>query len=133
VAFRFFGSADGCNRDDCDIDACAMPDIEVGTLTADSAPDDEQEDLLVTAIDDGGPVSGFGTPIYPALAGALQWATEYKDNHQDENTAVVFVTDGAPEGMCIADSDQISGLAEDAAPDVLTYAIGLKGSNEDLM
>jgi hypothetical protein len=66
------------------------------------------------------------TPTHPALQGALQWAESRGLEHPDEMQAVVFVTDGAPNG-CIENSAAIIGLAEHAyqAHAVRTYAIGL--------
>jgi hypothetical protein len=76
---------------------------------------------------------GGGTPIYAALDGALRWASAYQSAHPypAQQTVVVFVTDGEPNG-CEDDFDLISLLASDAyaATGVTTYTIGLTGSNE---
>lgn len=71
-----------------------------------------------------------GTPIHPALDGALRWARSYAPMHTDQNTVVVFLTDGEPNG-CNEDFKDISALAATAlmSSGVTTYAIGLKGSN----
>jgi hypothetical protein len=138
VALRFFPHdepAEGCSEDECDAVACSQPLVEIAPLTAAPAPMDAHEEALVSAIEDSAPGGeGQGTPIYAALDGALRWATDYKDAHPQDNTVVVFVTDGEPNG-CDEDFDNISELAADAlaGSGVLTYAIGLLGSSEDQM
>jgi hypothetical protein len=151
VALRFFPHdqpAVGCTEDGCDADACSRPLVELAALTADRASADAQEQKLVDAIaasapgngggqggrDNGGNNGGGGTPIYPALQGALKWSTSHKARYPDEKTVVVFVTDGEPNG-CEEDFDAISELAADALASngITTYAIGLAGSSEAQM
>jgi hypothetical protein len=140
VALRFFPHdqpATGCTENGCDAVACSQPLVPIGMLTADPAPTDPQEDALVTAIASSAPDTsngGGGTPIYAALDGALQWATSYQAMHTDQNTVVIFVTDGEPNG-CDEDFANISKLASDAlsGSGVTTYAIGLEGSSMDQM
>ena len=128
VALRFFPD-DGCEKDTCDVDTCAEPLVDAGQLTPDPAPADGHEKTLVSAIENNDP-DGEGTPIYAALAGAEQWAVDYAAAHPDEIVAVVLVTDGDPNG-CNEDIGDIADLAGDAKNDgVLTYAVGLVGSNE---
>ena len=81
----------------------------------------------------GGMMSG-GTPISAALAGALQWASAQHKKTPDENTVVVLVTDGQPNG-CQEDIGTIAGLAAAAlaADGTRTYAIGLTGSEKATM
>jgi hypothetical protein len=134
VAFRFFGSNQptaGCNDRECSIDACADPLIDIATLTAQPAPADVHENALVELMRSSRAVGGFGTPIYPALGGAVQWASEYAAENPDSNTAVLFVTDGEPNG-CNQDIGAIAALAAAGwtQSSVRTYAVGLEGSNE---
>lgn len=134
VALRFFSDdvpMAGCNMQGCNLDACAEPLVDVGALSAEVGSADLQEQKLLTALSNTFPRSGQGTPIYPALGGALKWAGVHQSEHPAEHTAVVFVTDGEPNG-CNEDIDDIRGLAADAyaAFDVRTYVIGLEGSNE---
>jgi hypothetical protein len=134
VALRFFSDdapMAGCNMQGCSLDACAEPLVGVGPLSAEVGSADPQEQKLLAALNNTFPRSGLGTPIYPALGGALQWAGVRQSEHPTEHTAVVFVTDGEPNG-CNENIDDISGLAADAfaAFDVRTYVIGLEGSNE---
>lgn len=135
VALRFFPHdmpMAGCNQDGCDTNACAAPLVPLGSLTADAAPTDAQEKLLLDATMASAPgMAGQGTPISAALSGAYQWAAAQHTKTPGENTVVVLVTDGEPNG-CDTDIGNISGLAATAlATDgTRTYAIGLTGSQE---
>lgn len=134
VALRFFGDDEpvvGCSQHECSRAACAQPLVEAAALAASDGASDLQESALVEILEHTSPLSGFGTPIYPALGGALDWARDYRTTHNDEDVAVVLVTDGEPNG-CDTNIDHISGLALDAftTHGVRTYAIGLQGSNE---
>lgn len=145
LALRFFPHdkpATGCRNDDrmnnimgCDANACSMPLVGLGSLTAESAPADAHEAALVTATTDSAPgMAGQGTPIYAALDGALRWAAAQHKKTPAENGVVVLVTDGQANG-CEEDIDLISKLAADAlaADGTRTYAIGLTGSQEQDM
>ena len=128
VALRFFPDDDpvsGCNESACSVDACAAPLVDVGELNAQPAYSDPQQEALVTAVQSKSPAGQ--TPMYAALAGATQWATQ----HASENvmTAVVLVTDGEPNG-CNEDTAAIAQLAADAyaTSEVLTYTIGMQGA-----
>jgi len=141
VALRFFphdSPAVGCaggNDGTCDAVACSQVLVDMGVLTVDVAPTDAHEAALIAATDMAAPpVPGMGgtnqgTPIYPALEGALMWAGTYQTAHPEVRTIVVFITDGAPNG-CEDDFDQIAQLAADelAATGVTTYMIGLTDS-----
>ncbi|HVY27544.1 MAG TPA: vWA domain-containing protein [Polyangiaceae bacterium] len=142
LALRFFPHdkpAPGCNQETkdktmpfCDAAACGMPLVPLGPLTAEAAPIDKQEDALVTATADSAPgMAGQGTPIYPALDGALRWAAAQHKATPDQNSVVVLVTDGQANG-CEQDIGKIAMLASDAlaADGTRTYAIGLTGSQE---
>ena len=143
LALRFFPHdvpAAGCSQNGCDVAACAAPLVDLGTLTPEAAPTDAHEKALVDATaaatpaarggNNGGMMSG-GTPISAALGGALQWASAQHKKTPDENTVVVLVTDGQPNG-CEEDIGTIAGLAAAAlaADGTKTYAIGLTGSQE---
>jgi hypothetical protein len=149
VALRFFPHdqpASGCNEDECSVDACSQPLVDIAALTAEPAPTDAHEGRLLAAIRSSAPGNGGGggrnngggggggTPIYAALEGSLAWAMGYKASHPNENTVVVFLTDGEPNG-CEENFGAISALAADALArtGVTTYAIGLQGSREDQM
>jgi hypothetical protein len=140
VALRFFPHdlpAAGCSGGNvavCDVAACAQPLVELGRLAAAPAPSDTHEVALTNAIAASAPEANSGstggTPTYPALAGALSWATAYRAANPDQTTVVVLVTDGEPNG-CDEDWDEISSLAVDAlsAAGVLTFAVGLTDPN----
>jgi hypothetical protein len=127
VALRFFPDA-GCDDNACDITVCSQPLVPLAPLTSDAAPVDAQEGALIAAVQSKSP--GGGTPMYVALGGAEQWAATYQGSHPAEKTVVVLVTDGEPNG-CDEDVNHIAKLAATtmAANGVLTYAVGLVGSN----
>ncbi len=135
LALRFFPHdmpAAGCNQDGCDANACAMPLVDLGALTAAAAPNDGQEQRLLDATQASAPgMAGAGTPIFAALGGALQWASAQHTKAPTENTVVVLVTDGQANG-CQTDIGLISDLAAAALTKdgTRTYAIGLTGSRD---
>jgi hypothetical protein len=138
IALRFFGSnepAVGCNIDDCSVEACGQPLIDLGELTAAGGGTDPHEAELVAAIDSRNPNPvGLGTPISAALDGAVSWAEDFNaDAPADERAVVVFVTDGEPSG-CERDTNAIAAIAGRGADNgVMTFAVGLQGSNEGQM
>lgn len=147
VALRFFPHdlpAAGCSDLGCLTDeilgdftystataACQQVLVDMGTLTADTAPADAHEATLVEAIVDSAPTEPQGTPIYAALGGALEWAKAYQAEHPEQKTVVVLVTDGEA-NACNTDPEAIAELAADAlaTANINTYAIGLTGASE---
>lgn len=128
VALRFFPEG-ACDGNQCDVNACATPKVDAAPLTADSGAMDAQEKLLIDAVNNTGP--NGNTPMYAALKGAVQWATDFQAAHTDHKTVVILVTDGEPNG-CITDTDQIANEAATGnAMGIDTFAIGLQGSNEN--
>ena len=127
VALRFFPDS-GCDDQACDINVCSQPLVPLAPLTIDAGPVDTQEQKLVDAVQSKSP--GGGTPMYVALGGAEKWAADYQTAHPSEKTVVVLVTDGEPNG-CDENVNHIAQLAAVtmAANGVLTYAVGLVGSN----
>ena len=127
VALRFFPDS-GCDGTACDINVCSQPLVPLAPLTTDAAPVDTQEQKLIDAVQSKSP--NGGTPMYVALGGAEKWASDYQTTHPAEKTVVVLVTDGEPNG-CDEDVNHIAELAATtmAANGVLTYAVGLVGSN----
>ena len=136
LALRFFPHdlpVTGCNEDGCDAAACGTPLVNVAALTAEAAPTDQQEAALVNATMMSAPVmESQGTPIYAALAGALQWGRAPRQATPNKNNVVVLVTHGQANG-CETATEAIAGLAADAlaSDNILTYAIGLTGSLDD--
>ncbi len=130
VALRFFPEGD-CSNGACDVNACSQPAVPLASLAAEAAPADAQEEALVSTVQGKGTAAGGGTPLSAALGGAEKWATGYQASHPKEKTVVVLVTDGAPNG-CDENVNHIAKLASDAyaASGILTYAVGLVGSNQ---
>lgn len=132
MALRFFPE-NNCGEDNnCNASTCAMPKVNADELTADSAPMDAQEQALINAINGTGP-DGDHTPIYAALAGGVQWATQYQTTNPHRKIVVLLVTDGQPNG-CNENIGAIAGLAGNGyASGIVTYAVGLQGSAESDM
>lgn len=144
LALRFFPHdmpAAGCNQQECSTEACAQALVNLGTLTAAPAPGDAHEKALLDATAAATPaprnqggmmgmMSG-GTPISAALAGAAAWAKAQHTKTPNENTVIVLVTDGEPNG-CDENIGRIARIAATAYTEdgTRTYAIGLTGSQE---
>lgn len=128
VAVRFFPDTT-CDAPECDIDACTEPQVKIGKLTSESAPEDAQEQAVLQAISGAFPVGG--TPMFAALAGAEQAASLHLAHNPSHRAAVVLVTDGEPNG-CETDIAKIAALAEQAYKTfaVTTYVVGLDGANQ---
>jgi len=127
VAMRFFPDS-GCDGTACDVDVCSQPAVDVGALS-----DAAHAQALVDAFAAHDP-SG-GTPMSAALGGAEKWATDYTAKVMGtEKVVVVLVTDGEPNG-CDDSVDHIAKEASDAftGAGVMTFAVGLAGSNQGTM
>ncbi|MCA9625773.1 MAG: VWA domain-containing protein [Myxococcales bacterium] len=130
VALRFFPD-DGCDAG-CNVGACAQPLVPLGELTALSAPTDVQEDLLINAF--VGKMPAGATPLSAALDGALQFTASVLDQKPNERAAVVLVTDGDPSDCHLDEAYFVNQAgAAYAGRGILTFAIGLEGSNPGLM
>lgn len=128
VALRFFPQG-ACNENQCDVNACATPNVDVGMLTADAAPTDTHEHILKLAIDGMSP--NGATPMSAALDGAIQWSTNYASQNPDHKVVVILVTDGEPVG-CNTNIGAIANIAASGWADgIPTYAVGLQGSNQN--
>lgn len=130
VALRFFPDEKpiaGCSAPTCSTDACATPLVDAGELNALPAHSDPQQKALVEAVQATSPDGQ--TPMSAAVAGATQWAKDHAS--ADHRTAVILITDGEPTG-CDENVANIAALAEEArtSAGVLTYAIGMAGSNK---
>jgi hypothetical protein len=128
--------------------ACAQPLVPLMAdpatllpkLSADPAPTDAHEQALVDSIVASVPVTGGGsmgggTPTYVALEGAVTWAAAYQAAHPrpEQQTVVVFVTDGEPNG-CGNNTDAIAQIAANAlmTSNIRTYVVGLTNNADDL-
>lgn len=122
----------------CDAMSCAEPLVPLGPLL--EAPGDPQETALLAAIAGATPNSPQTpegqtyTPMYPALEGALIWASATLAAKPGEQAVVVLVTDGEP-SACEQRIDRIAALARTAHDEagIKTYAIGIEGSQEASM
>ena len=127
VALNFFpleNTPTTCNQFDYQ-----PPKVDFGPLPANAMP--------ITAAMAAASPTGFSTPIYPALGGAILGAKAYAQSHAGHVAAVLLVTDGAPEGpsaMCGSvnpeDPNAIADLAKaGVAPPfgIKTFVVGLPG------
>ena len=108
--------------------ACEQPEVDVGLL-ADPAHVEKLIDAFNAHEPDG------STPTSAALDGATKWAAKYVFAHNHAEQAVVLlVTDGEPT-TCNTDPLAISSIANKAlsGAGVLTFAVGLVGSNQAIM
>lgn len=128
VALRFFPEGQ-CDGNNCNVNACATPNVDVGMLTADAAPTDTHESILTLAINAMSP--NGNTPMSAALEGALQWSSNYLLANPDHKVVTILVTDGIPVG-CEESTGAIANIAASGLADgVPTYTVGLAGSNQN--
>lgn len=131
AALRFFPRvADATPA--CDQNAYKEPTVPFAELPGNAA-------AIKAAIDAEAP-NGFNTPMYPALGGALLKGIELAMNNSGEVSAVLLITDGAPQGpgpTCSGvnpeDPTVIADLAATGlAKGVATYVVGLPGVNQSV-
>jgi hypothetical protein len=87
-----------------------------------------------TLLDMETPPTGFGTPTYPALAGAIAYAQAQSATQPDHKFVIVMVTDGVP-SYCMQEGNTINAAAAAAAEvaaDIPTYVIGVGDSLNNL-
>lgn len=133
VALEFWSTGasaatgDGCGNNCSDSTNCANPMVPLGTLSASAAPTDAHEQALKNGLATMTP-SGM-TPTYPALEGALLWASNNLQTDPNNIYVVVLVTDGDPT-QCQTNVTAISALAASAylTYGVRTYVIGMQGA-----
>jgi hypothetical protein len=127
VALRFWPDGN-CNESSCSIDGCSQPQVDIGPLS-DPAHVDELVELFNAKDPDG------LTPMWAALGGATKWATQYATQAEGaEKVVVILVTDGEPTA-CPENINEIAQHAKNAYEQagILTFAVGLAGSNESQM
>jgi hypothetical protein len=122
VGMRFFpvGGNGGRDNTTCNVNSYAMPNVEIGSLSTTSQP-------LTSAIDMQ--VPGGTTPTVPSLTAAIEHATAWAKSHPTHRVAVVYATDGQPNG-CGANNTvpQAAAVALKAAlgtPSIPTYVLGV--------
>jgi len=102
----------------CLVSDYATPDVPIGLLPA-TAP------AIVNSLNAHGP--NGGTPTFPALDGAIQYASGYAAQNPGRKTIVVLATDGAPND-CNSNVNNVSQVAQagyQANPSVQTFVIGV--------
>lgn len=116
------------NPEECNFSNYKAPEVAFDKLPANAKP---IQDFLATV-----EPTGFGTPLYPALGGALERGVVFKGENPKENFAVLLVTDGAPaqppticNGIDALSPDTISTFVADVFDKygVKTFVIGLPG------
>jgi hypothetical protein len=124
LALRFWGG-EGCDGHTCDAVACGVPQISLGSMS-DAAHEQALIDLLLGTEPEG------GTPMSAALAGACLWAKENKASSEGAGKfVVVLVTDGKP-AKCETNIEDVAKYAAECfAEDVLTFVVGIAGSEEE--
>jgi Mg-chelatase subunit ChlD len=108
--------------------SCETPEVDVGPLS-----DPVQVQKLIDSFNAHQP--NGATPTSAALDGATKWAAKYVFAHNHTEQAIVlFVTDGEPT-TCNTDPVAINNIASKAlsGAGVLTFAVGLLGSNQATM
>ena len=77
--------------------------------------------------------TGIGTPIEGALRGATTYCDNFQQATPDEQCIVVLVTDGSPSGCNEVHQDLVNIVGNAYAAGVVTYAVGLAGSDFTLL
>jgi len=127
VGMRFFpigGNGPG-GGNTCNAASYAMPNVEIGPLSMTSTP-------LTTAINMQMP--GGTTPTVPSLTAAIDHATAWAKANPTHRVAVVYATDGQPNGCgnsnTIPNAAAIALRAALGTPAIPTYVLGV-GPNLD--
>ncbi|HET7543239.1 MAG TPA: vWA domain-containing protein [Polyangiaceae bacterium] len=132
VGLRFFpiaGSMGGPGGGGaaCNASSYATPNVEIGPLSMTAQP-------LTAAIDMQMP--NGSTPTVPSLTAALSHATAWAQAHPTHRVAVVYATDGQPNGCGNTNTvDQAAATALRAAlgtPSIPTYVLGVGPSLANL-
>lgn len=104
--------------------SCLTSDYTTPAITIQTLPG--VASLVKQSIDNTSPEGG--TPMGPALEGAIDYAQTWAAAHPDHLTAVVLATDGAPSGCNPEGTAVVAARAEEGKnqnPSVLTFVIGL--------
>jgi hypothetical protein len=109
---------------------CTVEDYSVANVAATALPNP----AFGTLLDMETPPEGFGTPTYPALAGAIAYAQAQSLTAPDHKFVIVMVTDGVP-SECMQQGNSINAAAAAAAEvaaEIPTYVIGVGDSLDNL-
>ena len=112
VGIGFFSLPDLCGG------AYATPAVAIAPLPGSAGP-------ISNAI--AGMMPGGNTPTVPALEGAITYAKAYTQGTAGRSAAVVFVTDGLPNGCnsTIPAAAMLATAAYGGMPQIKTYVVGL--------
>lgn len=100
------------------------PEVPMAKLPGNAA-------AIATSLD--GHTPNGNTPIEGALRGATTYCQTYTPTDPNEVCVAVFITDGFPTD-CDANAGNLAGIAATAAAaGVITYAVGLQGSDFSLL
>jgi hypothetical protein len=111
-----------CGEFSCNMADYAAPEIGIAPLAVNASK-------VSASLFAHKPLSG--TPTYPALQGALDYAKTFAAQNPTHTVVVVLATDGVPDGCNIQDIPTIAALATagvNGTPKVLTYVIGVGSS-----
>jgi hypothetical protein len=102
----------------CNATEYARPDVPIEVLP-------QVEPKIVASLNAHGP--NGGTPTYPAIQGAMQYALQYAVANVGRKTIVVLATDGAPND-CNSNVQNVSSVAAAGFannPQLLTFVVGI--------
>jgi hypothetical protein len=120
VGIQYFPLPTGALADDsCKVADYAKPEVAIDVLPG-------HAQAVITSMGKHGP-SG-GTPTYPALKGAVTYASTWAASHLDHVVVVVFATDGDPTSCSPLDISSIAHVAATATigkPPVKTFVVGV--------
>ncbi len=119
----------GANSPDtsCDPADYVVPAVGLGRL------DDVRQAIIDSLL--AKTPNGSSTPTQPALTGVLSYASTWAQAHPDDQTIVIFITDGEPTNCSvntITGAASAAGAAASGYPPVLTYVIALGTTNPQL-
>jgi len=131
VGMRFFpvggNAGPGGGGNTCNAASYANPNVEIGPLSMTSAP-------LTTAINRQMP--NGTTPTVPSLTAALDHATAWAKANPTHRVAVVYATDGQPNGCgnnnTVANAAAVALKAAMGTPAIPTYVLGVGPSLNNL-
>jgi len=117
VGIQYFGMVQALDPNNCTSNY-AQPDVPIAVL-----PGNAQR--INNSLNSHNPISD--TPTQPALQGAIEYARQWKQQHQDHTVVVVLVTDGQP-NTCNSTVQAVAQAAANGAgnvPQIPTFVIGV--------
>jgi hypothetical protein len=120
VGIQYFGLQGGGNRRGGGQSSCTpadyqAPDVEIAPLPMNAQP-------VVDSLNRH--MAASNTPTPPALAGAINHAIDWKNQHPGHTVVVVLVTDGQP-NQCGAVADVANVAGQGQMHTIPTYVIGV--------